>query len=91
MFCYMAKRSGIPLDLVAKIVGHKTVQMTEHYADHNSFSDLRTAMEKLPPVLFGGSLPATTDGDRRRLAELAWTLPEAAVAAALAAVENFRG
>lgn len=91
VFCYMAKRSGIPLDLVAKIVGHKTVQMTERYADHNSFSDLRTAIEKLPPVLFGGSLPATADGDRRRLAELAWTLPEAAVAAALAAVGNFRG
>lgn len=89
VFCYMAKRSGIPLDLVAKIVGHKTVQMTEHYADHDSFSDLRTAIEKLPPVLFGGSLPAATDGERRRLAELAWTAPEAAITAALAALERY--
>jgi hypothetical protein len=44
----------------------------------------------VPSSTIGFAWTAATDGDRRRLAELAWTLPEAAVAAALAAVENFR-
>lgn len=72
VFCYCAKRVGIPMSIVAQVVGHKTVAMTEHYASHDTADDLKMAIEKLPPILFG-----TEGGDvakKKRLAGLAYTL-----------------
>ena len=74
VFCHYARRAGIPMDRIAKIVGHKAVSMTEHYADHDSADDLRREIEKLPPV-FGGSLEDYDARARRRLADLAYSLP----------------
>jgi integrase len=78
VFCYYATRAGIPATLVAKIVGHKTVAMTEHYADHSTAADLRTAIAKMPLILPDGGVtdaPDEADAERRRLLDAVRLLP----------------
>ncbi len=73
VFCYRAKRAGIPESIIAKFVGHKVVAMTQHYADHDTDDDLREEIKKLP-ALFSEDAGAVEE-DRKRLAELAMSLP----------------
>lgn len=73
VFCYMAKRAGIPESSIMQMVGHEVLAMTQHYADHDTIADLAIDIKKLP-VLFGGELTPTLDA-RKELAELAYTLP----------------
>lgn len=77
VFCYRAKRAGIPESVIAKFVGHKLIAMTQHYADHDTDEELRTEIKKLQP-LFVGAGAGTTNTEstaRRQLAELSMTLP----------------
>jgi integrase len=82
VFCYRAKRAGIPLDVIQKFVGHRIVAMTQHYADHDTMADLHLEIKKLP-ALFAGENGAPTiielGGARRQLADLAYSLPDSEV------------
>lgn len=85
VFCYRAKRAGIPESIIKKFVGHAVLAMTEHYADHDTDEELRTEIQKLRP-LFVGEAGDTEDetGIRKKLAELAYTLPLETVKALIA-------
>ena len=85
VFCYRAKRAGIPESIIKKFVGHAVLAMTEHYADHDTDEELRTEIQKLRP-LFVGETGDTEDetGVRKKLAELAYTLPLETVKALIA-------
>ena len=77
VFCYRAKKAGIPESVIQKFVGHKVLAMTQHYADHDSAEDLRREIKKLP-ALFAGGPGVMEAGDailRQQLAELAYSLP----------------
>ena len=89
VFCYRAKRAGIPESIIAKFVGHKVLAMTQHYADHDTAAELREEIKKLPPLFVGeagGVIDAGTTS-RRRLAELAYSLPLEQVETLLAALQ----
>lgn len=73
VFCYTAKRAGIPESSIMQMVGHEVLAMTQHYADHDTIADLARDMKKLP-VLFAGE-PGTGEDVRKELAELAYSLP----------------
>ena len=77
VFCYRAKRAGIPESVIAKFVGHKVLAMTRHYADHDTDEELRSEIKKLPPLFVGaaGGLIESETTVRRQLAELAYSLP----------------
>lgn len=77
VFCYRAKRAGIPESVIAKFVGHKVLAMTRHYADHDTDEELRSEIKKLPPLFVGtaGGLIESETTARQRLAELAYSLP----------------
>ncbi len=76
VFCYRASRAGIPRSSIAKMVGHMDETMTKHYADHDTVEDLNAEMKKLSSP-FG--VKESFDDVRRRLAELAYRLPEETV------------
>lgn len=77
VFCYRAKRAGIPESVIAKFVGHKVLAMTRHYADHDTDEELRSEIKKLPPLFVGtaGGMIESETTVRRQLAELAYSLP----------------
>ena len=76
VFCYRAKRAGIPESIIARFVGHKVIAMTQHYADHDTAQELRAEIQKLPALFSGNGGGIDSGADkRRRLAELAYTLP----------------
>ena len=50
IFCYRARKAGIPEHVIAKFVGHAVVEMTRHYADHDTEEDLRAQIQKLPAL-----------------------------------------
>ena len=76
VFCYRAKRAGIPESVIMKFVGHAVLAMTEHYADHDTDEELRSEMQKLPPLFLGEAGEAERGVTlRRELAELAYSLP----------------
>ena len=77
VFCYRAKRAGIPESIIAKFVGHKVLAMTRHYADHDTDEELRSEIKKLPPLFVGtaGGMLESETTVRRQLAELAYSLP----------------
>ena len=77
VFCYRAKRAGIPESVIAKFVGHKVIAMTQHYADHDTDEELRSEIKKLPPLFIGetGGVGESGVTERRKLAELAYSLP----------------
>ena len=83
VFCYRAKRAGIPESIIAKFVGHKVLAMTHHYADHDTDEELRAEIRKLPP-LFIGEFDTGETAARQRLAQLAYSLP-------IETVENLLG
>lgn len=89
VFCYRAIRAGIPSHTVARIVGHKTVAMTEHYASHDTADDLKRAIEKLPSVFASGETEGSLDACiRRKLAELVQALPGRSLERALASMQR---
>lgn len=90
VFCYRAKRAGVPTETIQKFVGHDVLEMTQHYADHDSVADLHQDIKKLPALFVGehSQLTIRSDSSRRRLAELAYSLPEAAVEQLLAYAEG---
>jgi integrase len=90
VFCYRAKRYGIPEGVIKKIVGHKVLAMTQHYADHDTLDELRQEIKKLP-ALFAEGVRGIEDEDaicRRRLAELAFSAPLERVQSALRVFEQ---
>lgn len=83
IFCYRAKRAGIPESSIKKFVGHKVLVMTQHYADHDTIADLAEDIKKLP-ALFGGGEDIVLGDPRKELANLAYSLPVEQVRALLA-------
>jgi integrase len=75
IFCYRAKKAGVPEDLIAKMVGHKIVEMTRHYADHDTENDLRAQIRKLPALFVGERGDNQGEVERERLMELIPQLP----------------
>lgn len=76
VFCYRAKKAGVPESVIKKIVGHAVLAMTQHYADHDTDEDMHRELRKISPLFFDAP---EKDDPRRRLAELAWSLPETEV------------
>ena len=92
VFCYRAKRVGIPESVIAKFVGHKVLAMTRHYADHDTDEELRSEIKKLPPLFVetaGGLIESETTA-RQRLAELARSLPIETVRQMLSYIQTSR-
>ena len=75
IFCYRAKKAGVPEDLIAKMVGHKIVEMTRHYADHDTENDLRVAIQNLPALFVEGQGDNQGEVERQRLMEIIPRLP----------------
>lgn len=76
VFCYYAGQVGISLAVVQSIVGHMTQEMTKHYMSHATTRAKQEAIEKLPAFLvMNDSIEIPCADERRRLAELAYTLP----------------
>lgn len=77
VFAYRAKKYGIPDSYIKKLLGHNTLLMTQHYADHCNEDDFRAAVKKLPALFVGerGADETAETITRRRLAELAYSLP----------------
>ena len=76
IFCYRAKKAGIPESTIQRMVGHAVLEMTKHYADHDTEDDLRRQIQKLPALFVEGQ--GANQGeveDRRKLAELIPSLP----------------
>lgn len=71
-FCYLAGIQGIPLNIVQSIVGHMSLEMTQHYTAHSNRKDKRRLMEKLPDFLI---LSETSEPEREELAKLSKSLP----------------
>ena len=88
VFCYRAKRAGIPESVIARFVGHKVLAMTRHYANHDTDEELRDEIKKLPPLFI--TEPGDPDGgaSRRELAMLAAALPIEKIEYALAALRS---
>lgn len=89
VFCYRAKRAGIPESVIMKFVGHAVLAMTQHYASHDTDEELRQEIKKLPP-LFVGKAGAPEDRSakaRQQLAELAFSLPAETVQRMLALLQ----
>ena len=76
VFCYRAKRAGIPESVIKRFVGHAVLAMTEHYADHDTDEELRAEIKKLRPLFVGDAGAGEPESfSRRKLAELAYSLP----------------
>lgn len=75
VFCYRAKRAGIPESIIAKFVGHKVIAMTQHYANHDTDEELRAEIQKLPPLFVGEYAVPNGEELRQKLAQLAYSLP----------------
>lgn len=74
-YCTQANKAKIPVNIRMKLVGHKTVTMAEHYANHNDLDDLREAAQRLPSLLPVSSSAASSISSRNKLANLAYSLP----------------
>ena len=74
VFCYQAKRAGIPEGIIMRFVGHEVLAMTQHYANHDTIEDLAMEIKKLP-ALFAGELGSGGMDPRKELATLAYSLP----------------
>jgi hypothetical protein len=89
VFCYRAKRAGIPTETIQKFVGHEIAAMTQHYADHDTLADLHQDIKKLPALFAGETLQlCLSDSPRKRLADLAYSLPESEVERLLALINS---
>ena len=76
LFAYRAKKAGIPESTIQKMVGHAVLEMTRHYADHDTDEDLRAQIKKLPALFVGdGESESDESADRRKLAEMLPGLP----------------
>jgi len=75
VFCYRAKKAGIPESTIQKMVGHAVLEMTKHYADHDTEADLRAQIQKLPALFVEQGAMQGEAEDRRRLADLIQSLP----------------
>ena len=76
LFAYRAKKAGIPESTIQRMVGHAVLEMTKHYADHDTDEELRAQIKKLPALFVGdGESESDESSDRRKLAELLPGLP----------------
>ena len=76
LFAYRAKKAGIPESTIQKMVGHAVLEMTKHYADHDTDDDLREQIKKLPALFVGdGESESDESADRQKLAGLLPGLP----------------
>lgn len=75
IFCYRARKAGIPEHVIAKYVGHKVVEMTRHYADHDTEDDLRAQIQKLPALFVGEQGDNQGEVERQKLMEIIPSLP----------------
>ena len=75
LFAYRAKKAGIPEAMIAKMVGHEVIEMTRHYADHDTEDDLREQIKKLPALFVGERGDNQGEVERQRLMELIPQLP----------------
>lgn len=75
-YCTEANKAKIPVNVRMKLVGHKTMTMAEHYANHNDLEDLREAAQRLPSLISSASIQ---NCQRDKLANLAYSLPPEAV------------
>jgi len=77
IFCYRAKKAGISETLIQRMVGHAVLEMTKHYADHDTEDDMRREIKKLPALFFNREAPDSSSElqARNELAELAMQLP----------------
>lgn len=79
LFAYRAKKAGIPEAMIAKMVGHEVIEMTRHYADHDTEDDLRAQIKKLPALFVedkGANQGEVEVNPRQRLAELLPSIPD---------------
>ena len=75
VFCYYAGQAGIPVAVVQSLVGHMTPEMTRHYMSHADDAAKREAVRRLPAFLAMGATVEEGSEERKRLAEMAWSLP----------------
>jgi len=75
VFCYTAKRAGIPESTIQKYVGHAVLEMTKHYADHDTEADLRAQIQKLPALFVEQGANQGEVEDRQKLLEIIPSLP----------------
>lgn len=75
LFAYRAKKAGIPESTIQKMVGHAVLEMTRHYADHDTDEDLRAQIKKLPALFVGDGEESSESADRQKLAEMLPGLP----------------
>lgn len=78
-YCTLADKAKMPVNIRMKLVGHKTVAMAEHYADHNDLETLREAAQRLPSLLPVTSISAAQETSRTQLAALIYSLPSETV------------
>lgn len=57
-FVSFSANAGVPLPVVASIVGHTSTSMTRHYY-HENEAELRRAVEAMPSLAPGGAVAAT--------------------------------
>ena len=75
LFAYRAKKYGIPESTIQKMVGHAVLEMTKHYADHDTDEDLKAQIKKLPALFVENGEESSESDDRRKLAEMLPGLP----------------
>lgn len=75
VFAYRAKKYGIPDSYIKKLLGHNTLAMTQHYADHCNEADFRAAIKKLPALFVGEQGDSHDSDERAKLMELIPQLP----------------
>lgn len=51
LFITLSRANGIPGYLVMKMTGHKSIQMTERYSNHDTLIDFNDARQKLEEKL----------------------------------------
>jgi integrase len=73
VFAYRAKKAGIPIGVIKRMLGHAHESMTEKYADHDTVEDLNREIKKLSSP-FGVQEPVFDL--RRQIAEAVYRLPE---------------
>jgi len=73
-FVYLAAVHGMPFPIVQGIVGHASPEMTKHYMDHAGRDAKAKYLNQLPDYLTGNKKLVAGIGQRKRLADLAYTL-----------------
>ena len=77
IFCYRARKAGIPETIIQRMVGHAVLEMTRHYADHDTEEDMLREIKKLPALFVGeqGDNQGEVEDIRQRFAALLPSVP----------------